>query len=70
MEHTTTGESHSADESGAGEVLYSAEMRQTKGRCVLTVNDHLQGSVEMYVVPEKAAQKLPFYLSMLRGKLG
>ncbi|MCF1593502.1 hypothetical protein [Streptomyces muensis] len=69
LENSATGEEHVPAETTSAEVLYSAEVRHTKGQCTLTINDHLQGSVEVYVVPKRAVQKLPFYLSMLRDKL-
>jgi hypothetical protein len=69
LEKSATGEAHVSSETGVAEVLYSAEVRHTKGQCTLTINDHLHGSVEVFVVPKRAVQKLPFYLSMLRNKL-
>lgn len=51
------------------EVLYSAEVRHADGETTLIINDHVRGSVEVYTVPRKAVQKLPFYLAMLRSKI-
>ncbi|OUD02666.1 hypothetical protein [Streptomyces swartbergensis] len=69
MEKSATSGPDGALETTAEEILYSAEVRHLQGKCTLTINDHLQGKVEVYVVPKKAVQKLPFYLSMLRSKL-
>ncbi|GAA3309743.1 hypothetical protein [Streptomyces cinereospinus] len=69
MEIPATGEANAAGETAEEEVLYSAEVRHVKGRCTLVINDHVHGSVEVYAVPQKAVQKLPFYLSMLRSRI-
>jgi hypothetical protein len=69
MEKPATGEAYDAPEAAAEEVLYSAEVRHANGQCTLIINDHLHDNVEVYVVPNRAAQRLPFYLSMLRSKL-
>jgi hypothetical protein len=69
MEKSTTGEAVGATETTEEEVLYSAEVRHLKGKCTLTISDHLHGNVEVYVVPKTAVKKLPFYLAMLKNKL-
>jgi hypothetical protein len=69
MEKSATDEAVVAMETETEEVLYSAEVRHVKGKCTLTINDHLHGNVEVYVVPKTAVKKLPFYLAMLRSKL-
>ncbi|MER6346583.1 hypothetical protein ACWC10_16800 [Streptomyces sp. NPDC001595] len=69
MEKSAAGEADASMETGMEEVLYSAEVRRVEGKCTLVINDHLHGHVEVYAVPKKAVQKLPFYLSMLRNKL-
>ncbi|MGW0822970.1 hypothetical protein [Streptomyces sp. NPDC002845] len=69
MEKSATGDAAAAMETATEEVLYSAEVRHEKGKCTLTISDHLHGSVEVYVVPKTAVKKLPFYLAMLRSKL-
>ncbi|BCL26689.1 hypothetical protein ACFFS2_00680 [Streptomyces aurantiacus] len=69
MEKSANGEARTTTEAAREKVLYSAEVRHANGECTLTINNHLHGNVEVYVVPEKAVQKLPFYLSMLRNKL-
>ncbi|MBC9729420.1 hypothetical protein [Streptomyces sp. TRM68367] len=69
MENSATGEAAAASEPTMEKILYSAELRHEKGKCTLTINDHLHGNVEVYVVPKSAVQKLPFYLAMVRSKL-
>jgi hypothetical protein len=69
MGKSATSEANTVSDTTMEEVLYSAEVRHTKGKCTLTINDHLHGNVEVYVVPKRAVRKLPFYLSMLRSKL-
>ncbi|MBR8640041.1 hypothetical protein KEF29_13905 [Streptomyces tuirus] len=69
MDKSATGGPDGELEAAAEEIIYSAEVRHSQGKCTLTINYHLQGKVEVYVVPKKAVQKLPFYLSMLRSKL-
>ncbi|MEU4178888.1 hypothetical protein [Streptomyces sp. NPDC026589] len=57
------------DETTVEEVLYSAELRHAKGKCMLVINDHSRGNEEVYVVPKAAVKKFPFYLAMLKNKL-
>ncbi|MFH9472494.1 hypothetical protein ACH4L7_01475 [Streptomyces anulatus] len=63
------GETSTATETTIEEVLYSAELRHTKGKCTLVINDHSHGKEEVYVVPKAAVKKFPFYLAMLKNKL-
>ncbi|MFD7705909.1 hypothetical protein ACFV6E_04650 [Streptomyces sp. NPDC059785] len=69
MGNSATGDPVPAGQNEGEEILYSAEVRHAKGKCTLTISDHVDGSVEVYVVPKAALRKLPFYLAMLRSKL-
>jgi hypothetical protein len=69
VENTATDETIAAGEPSPGEILYSAEVRHTNGKCTLTISDHLHGEVEVFMIPATAVKKFPFYLTMLRSKL-
>jgi hypothetical protein len=69
MDKPAPGETNPAGITNGEKVLYSAEVRHADGETRLIINDHVQRSVEVYTVPKKLVQKLPFYLSMLRSKI-
>ncbi|CAM2830260.1 hypothetical protein ACH4LN_26920 [Streptomyces albus] len=52
------------------DILYSAEVYRTENGCVLRVTDWQDGTVQTYPVARRMVDKLPFYLSMLKSKLG
>ncbi|WP_157855818.1 hypothetical protein [Streptomyces aureocirculatus] len=69
MKNDAPTEKPVTEDASVGRVLYSAEVRENAGKFTLVINDHQRGNVEVRVVPKRAVQKLPFYLSMLSDKL-
>ncbi|MFI8849659.1 hypothetical protein [Streptomyces sp. 891-h] len=53
----------------ADNVLYSAQVRYEDGRYTLTVTDLVNDTVQVFPVAEKAVDRLPFYLDILKRKL-
>ncbi|MGW7514566.1 hypothetical protein ACWGJ2_03105 [Streptomyces sp. NPDC054796] len=69
MEKSVTEDSPDTTETTAAEIMYSAEVHHSNGTYTLTITNRLRDEVEVYEVPKKAVEKLPFYLGMLRNKL-
>ncbi|WP_371539256.1 hypothetical protein OG210_28125 [Streptomyces sp. NBC_00466] len=49
-------------------LVYSAELVEEGGVYTLVVTDRIHGTVQTSVVPQRAMDKLPYFLSLLNSR--